>query len=492
MIKTVRFFCKKLIYGSIALGALVTLSACSSKTVFNNNFNSDLITPTELSEHSANKNKENNNKSARENITQNSESPKSKIPSKSSVMSLASVALYALDNNPNIDIARWQAKSAEADVELANVKWRPKIEYSFRAGPEITYDSKTNTSENHTRREASITLSQLIFDFGKTNADVDWAEAAQNSAKMRLAHKIISTIYEVAEIYLMVLEQDLLIANARKNEKTHEETYRLVKISEAGGNATQADVQKAYTRLEGARTQTIELISARQRTASEFRRVVGFDPGKLKLPQISKNMNVSLDPKQIDIYIKQNYFMRSLLQDIVGLRHQQAALERGYLPQLTLEGSANAKENVTGVNPMTADARITVALRGFLYDGGDKYAKILKVKAKIGEKEARYRKAQLDLENEVAENIRILRTAKSKSSLIDKRIKASEEVVRLYTEQFKSGSRNIFELLDAQQELSIARAEKISNRFDILRAQFNAQKYNGTLLKNIFGENTPN
>ena len=309
---------------------------------------------------------------------------------------------------------------------------------------------------------------------------------------MRLAHKIIATIYEVAEIYLMVLEQDLLIANARENEKTHEETYRLVKISEAGGNATQADVQKAYTRLEGARTRTIELISARQRTASEFRRVVGFDPGKLQLPQISKNMNVNLDPQKIDSYIKQNYFMQSLLQDIVGLRHQQAALERGYLPQLTLEGSANAKENVTGVNPMTADARIMVALRGFLYDGGDKHAKILKVKAKIGEKEARYRKAQLDLENEVAENIRILRTAKSKSSLIDKRIKASEEVVRLYTEQFKSGSRSIFELLDAQQELSIARAEKISNRFDILRAQFNAQKHNGTLLENIFGKDALN
>ncbi len=473
------------------LGALllVALSGCTTKTAFNSNFSNELITPTELA--SNNKKPSNNSEISREpiiNIASNTSKNKLKITN-NTIMSLREVALYALENNPTINIARWQAKGAEAGAKLANVKWQPRIEYSLSSGPEITYASNTNTSEAHLRREASMTLSQLIFDFGKTNADVDGAASLQNSAKKRLEHKISSIIYEVAEIYLMVLEQDLLIANARENEATHKETYRLVTISESGGNATKADVQKAYTRLEGARTQVIELISARQRTASEFRRIVGFEPKRLKLPKITKDVSNKLAIGNIPTYIKNNAFMQSLLEDAIALKHQQAALERGYLPQLTLEGTASAKENITSVNPMTADARVMFALRGALYDGGEKYAKLQQVLALIGEKEARYRKAQLDLENEVAETIRILKTAKNKAGSINKRIKASEEVVRLYTEQFKTGSRSIFELLDAQQELSVAKAEKISNRFDILRAQYNAQKYIGNLVPNVLGKN---
>ncbi len=472
----------------LALFVPAIVSGCSAKTSFNNNFNHDLIMPAQLQEKKATNNKPPISKSEKNIQIAAASIPNSKALSKNSTkMTLQQVALYALDNNPAINIARWQAKGAEANVDIANVKWRPKIEYSFSSGPEITYDSKTDSGETHLRREATITLSQLIFDFGKTNADVDWAKSQFNSAQKKLAHKVIATIYEVAEIYLMVLEQDLLIANARENEKAHKETYRLVKISEEGGNATQADVQKAYTRLEGARTQVIELISARQRTASEFRRIVGFNPGKLQIPKIDKNIDTNLSMAKIDLYMKNNYFIQSLNEDLVSLKHQQAALERGYLPQLTLEGAASAKENILAPNPMTADARIQFALRGALYDGGDKSAKLDLVKAKMGEKKARLRKAQLDLENEIAENIRILKTAKSKQASINKRIKASEEVVRLYREQFKAGSRTIFELLDAQQELFIARAEKISNQFDILRAQYGAQKFIGNIVPNVLG-----
>jgi len=477
--------CKKFLTYSFALGALFALSSCSTKNAFNSNFSNELITPSELNSNSIGLSKTNTNivKQSVVNSTQSANT---------SVMSLRNVALVALADNPNINIARWQAKGAEANVSIANVKWQPKIEYSIANGAEITYDSKTDTGETHLRREASITLSQLIFDFGKTNADVDWAASLQTSAELRLAYKISSIIYEVTEIYLMVLEHDLLIANARQNERAHKETYRLVSISEQGGNATKADVQKAFTRLEGARTQVIELISARQRTASEFRRVIGFKPGRLKAPRITKNSSATLSIANIDTYIKRNSFMQSLLQDGVALKHQQASLERGYLPQLTLEGRAGAKENVTAVSPMAADARLMVALRGSLYDGGDKYAKLMLIKAQIGEKEARYRKAQLDLENEVAEIIRIIKTAKSKAASINKRIKASEDVVRLYTEQFKAGSRSIFELLDAQQELSVAKAERISNHYDVLRQRYSAQKYIGNLVPNVLGKDVHN
>jgi len=472
----------------ITLSMMLVISGCTAtKSKFETSFNDKLLTPTDLANPIGSQTK-GAITTAQNNIAKNPTAVIVTQPKKTTAqkMYLSSIVLLALEQNPTINIARWQAESADAKMQLAKTKYRPKIEYSFSIGPEAAYASASDDVISHIRSETSVTLSQLIYNFGKTSQEVDAAQNATISAQKRLAHKITTTLYDVSDIYLKVLEQDLLIGNSYENEKAHKKTYQLVKISEQGGNATIADVQKAFTRLEGARTQTIDMLSQRQRSASEFRRLTGVAPENLSIPKVKSN-NAGLKLSDIQKYFDRHPFMQSLLIDIKSLKHQKTALERSYLPQLTLEGTAGTKDNVGSDGPMNADARIQLALRGVLFDGGNRKAKIAQIYAKIGEKTARFRKAQYDVENEINDAIRILETAKSKRTSIKKRIKASEDVVRLYTEQFKAGERGIFELLDAQQELFAARAEQISNRYDVLRANYSAQKLTGTLIPNLLG-----
>ncbi|WP_424982435.1 TolC family protein [Maritalea sp. S77] len=402
-------------------------------------------------------------------------------------ISLQQVALVALQTNPTIDIARWQKRDAQAGVGITAAKFRPKVEYNIASGPEVTYDTKTEIGEDHTRSEIGLTLSQLLFDFGKTNAELDWSKALVSSADWRFKDKVESTLYEVSDIYLTVLELDLLLQNSYANQAAHKETYRLVKLNADAGNATQADVQKAFTRLENSKTQSIELASQRQRNESEFKRLTGIVPGNLTMPDWRKH-----DPKfqlgQTETYVRRNPRLRSILVDMESLRKQQEALQRSYLPQITLEGSTSIKQNILGENPVRGDAKAQIVLRGSLYDGGDRSAKIDQINARIGETEARYRQARRDLERDIRDAARILRTAKDRQRSIHQRINASEDVVRLYREQFKAGNRTIFELLDAQQELFTAKAEQITNQFDILRAKYAGHQLSGTLGPTLLGD----
>ena len=475
---------------ALSICALVAISGCTTKTAFQTSFNEELLTPNELAIAHENPNVA-NNKAMQENANGNIANI---IPLKTAEqqtpvsmdMSLQAVAFVALEQNPTISIARWQAVGAAAAVSLAKVKQRPKISYSLSSGPEGAYGAGVDELVTQIRSETSFTLSQLLYDFGKVSEEVNFAKTAKIAAQKRLAHKISKVLFDVSDIYLKVLEQDLLIANSYENEKAHKETYRLVSINERGGNATQADVQKAFTRLEGARTQTLDMLSKRQQSASEFRRLTGLEPENLSKPKTNNNI-AEIKASEIEKYSDRNPFMQAILIDIESLKHQKTALERSYMPTLSLEGAGGTKHNVGAESPLSADARIQLALRGVIFDGGSIKAKIAQTEAKLGEKTARYRKAQYDIENQVNDVIRILSTAKDKQKSIRKRIKASKDVVRLYTEQFKAGERTIFELLDAQQELFAAKAEQISNRYDVLRAQYSAQKLTGELIPNLLG-----
>jgi len=459
---------------ALAISALIATSGCSTKTAFQNSFNEKLLTPDSLSQPVINQAALTNNST----VSSTAKNPPSQD------MSLRSIAFVALKQNPTISIARWQAVGAGAAVSLAKVKTRPKIAFSFSSGPEASYAANVDDVSTQIRTETSFTLSQLIYDFGKVSNEISYAEAIKIASQKRLADKVATILHAVSAIYLEVLEQDLLIANSYQNEKAHKKTYNLVKVSEEGGNATKADVQKAFTRLEGARTQTHDLLSRRQRSASEFRRLTGLEPDNLSIPKINNNI-AELKISDIEKYFSQNPKMQALLIEKQALEHQKTALERSYLPVLSLEGAGGTKLNVGATSPLTADARIQLALRGNIFDGGSTKAKLAQAVAKLGENEARYRKERYKVENEVYDAIRILGTARDKSKSIRSRIRASEDVVRLYTEQFKAGERGIFELLDAQQELFAAKAEQISNSYDILRAKYSAQKLTGNLIPNL-------
>ncbi len=460
---------------AITISALIAISGCTTKTAFQNSFNEELLTPDSLSQPVI-------NQAA---LTNNTASPIAKNKPAQD-MSLRSIAFVALQQNPTISIARWQAVGADAAVSLAKVKTRPKIAFSFLSGPEGNYSADVDEVTTQIRTETSFTLSQLIYDFGKVSNEISYAEAIKISSQKRLADKIAEILYDVSVIYLEVLEQDLLIANSYQNEKAHKKTYNLVKMSEEGGNATKADVQKAFTRLEAARTQTHNILSRRQRSASEFRRLTGLEPDNLSIPKTNNN-TAELKISDIEKYFSRHPKMQALLIERQALEHQKTALERSYMPVLSLEGAGGTKHNVGATSPLIADARIQLALRGNIFDGGSTKAKLAQAAAKLGENEARYRKERYKVENEVYDAIRILSTARDKRKSISSRIKASEDVVRLYTEQFKAGERGIFELLDAQQELFAARAEQISNRYGVLRAQYSAQKLTGSLIPSLLG-----
>jgi len=407
-----------------------------------------------------------------------------------SKMTLAQVARSTIANNPSIGIIRAQAQTAEAGIDIINVAYAPKVDFSVARGTERTYNFESEIQTSQTRTEASIRASQLLFDFGKTEADLDWATAVYESTVWRQQAQTDAILLEMVEAYLAVLELSMQIENSRINERAHGEMYRIIKLNADAGNATEADVQRIVVGLEGARTLSINLRSSRQNAASNFKRLTGLDPFSLQVPSRINPASSRLSIADIEGYATKDPNMLSLEWDIVGLEAQQLSLKLDYLPEISLNASARIQENVLGENPVNANGRVMISLTGQIYDGGERMAKTNQLLARIEEVKYRYRRALDQLEQDIEDSARILRTANEKRASIAERIAASKSVVSLYQQQFEAGTRTIFELLDAQRELFAAKGEQITSRFEVMRAAYNAAKLNGNLADVVLGRNT--
>ncbi len=402
-------------------------------------------------------------------------------------MTLSQVAAQTVAYNPAIGIIRAQAASAKAGVETAYVAYAPRLDFNATMGQERTYNFESEILTDQTRSEASLRASQLLFDFGKTDADINWANSVHQATIWRQRAQTEKILLEMVQAYLKVLELSLQINNSVVNERAHEEMHRIIKLNADAGNATEADVQRIVIGLEGARTQTINLRSERQNSASNFKRLTGLEPTVLQTPGAINPVATRLNSLDIEGYAAKNPKMLAFEWDIVSLEAQQLSLERDLLPEVTLNASAKIQQNVAGENPLATDGRVMVSITGQLYDGGDHDAKNNLILARIDEVKYRYRQALDQLEQDIEDSIRIMRTAAEKRSSIAERINAAEQVVILYQQQFEAGTRTIFELLDAQKELFAAKGEQITSEFKVLNATYSAANLNGNLIEIVLG-----
>lgn len=403
--------------------------------------------------------------------------PTSQAPGK---MTLAQVAAQTVATNPDIGISRAQLKDAQAGIGVALAPMLPSIDYSVASGREHTYAYDTQISTDATRREASIQASQLLFDFGKGAVDMHRATNNKDAASLRVDVKTQDVLMNMVEAYLAVLEMDKQIANSQADVAALQNTYRIVSLNEQGGNGTTADVEKASSRLEAAKAKTLDLQAERRTAASAFEQVTGWAPGKLQMPT-PPEPKIKVTPEAIASLEKTDPQLLAFDHDRESLEAQAMSLGLDYLPKLTLDVSAKIQENVLGENPITTNGRAMISLRGPIFDGGDRLAKIDQVKARIEETEYRRQRALSNLKYDLGDSSRVLETASARASNISGRITSSEKVVTLYTQQFQAGTRTIFELLDAQQELTAARAEQITTRFDVLRAKYRMLRVTGEL-----------
>ncbi|MEM7778285.1 MAG: TolC family protein [Pseudomonadota bacterium] len=398
-------------------------------------------------------------------------------------MSLREVVEHTLETNPDMGIAAARLDNARFGIDVARAAQRPLITVSTGVGLENTYNEDSST-QGVNRQEAAISVRQPLFDFGARRLEVDRQRDLFSAAERRLERAANDVTLEVAEVYAQILSVDEQIGFAIQNVETHEQIARLVEASEEEGNATVADVERAMSRLEQARTILIDLKSQRENTIEAFVRLTELRPSKLsEIPRLG-NAPASVD--RLPVAVEDNPEVKAIRAEIEAFEKQLQTLRAGGRPTVGVELDANLRNNVGGNSGESQDARAMLRFRHTLYDGGLNRASINQINSRLIEAEQRLRRTRKEVEEDIRNNLRNNDTGRNKSSSLNERVAAASKVLELYIEQFKGGERTLFEVLDGQADLFSAQTERSANRYTTILTNYRTLATRGLLLKALF------
>jgi outer membrane protein, adhesin transport system len=399
-------------------------------------------------------------------------------------LTLAQIVSKTLETNPDILIVGAQEKEADTAIKIEKASLLPQVDLTVQSGKENTYTQSGGTEDTH-RSEMSVSVEHVLYDFGARKNAIERREVLRDSATLRRMDKNEEISLQVMEAYLEYRRNSDLLAAAGRNLQAHEKLVRLVKLNEEGGNATVADVKRAETRLESAKSDRLNLANNQEDAIAAFRRLTGVGPETVKSPDDLAPKGKVRELKDIEKLIAVNPLLRSMMADKRSLESQWLQQTSALRPEFFVRGEANYKMNVSGDTGLGSDFKGMVGFRLKLFDGGRRQQTLEQIDARIAEADARHTKLYRELLQQMEQNNQALSTGEEQTGLLEEQLAASNRAVELYQEQFEAGERSPFELLDAQRDAYKANGELINHRYDAAASIYRNLRLNGGLTHTI-------
>ncbi len=174
------------------------------------------------------------------------------------ILSLEECIEIALKNNPNIQISKNNVKLIESRVGQAKSDFFPSLNASGGyTGNSI--DVGHSYGGNDYYYSAGVSLKQLIFNFGKTNANIKTQKFNKIASEFDLTNTTLQTTYNVKNAYYGVLAARAKVDIAKSNLEINKRQYAQIKAYFEEGIKSRIDFVNAEVNLSNSK---IELIGA--------------------------------------------------------------------------------------------------------------------------------------------------------------------------------------------------------------------------------------
>jgi outer membrane protein len=397
-------------------------------------------------------------------------------------LSLPDLVKIGLNYSPVMQQAQASFESAEAQANIARAELLPSVSARHSEGPESS-ETKANGLDGHNYQVSSFRLTQPIFnaalikDYMGTSKTQDAAELRMQANRETTALATIKATTDLAAARLILNFSDDLLAQLGK-------ILSYLETRASAGAASQAELERARTRVFSARQTRIEQQTNYRNALLEVVRLTGVTPKKLELPSIAQYQklpatNAELQQQVLDA----NYDLRSLRRDVDA---QEDSVHKEYgklMPVVGVSLERDQSTNVRGTQPIQTDNRALLVMTWNaslggkeLYAANQAKAELRKVKARLDEETQRTTRG-------VDADYALLQSASLRIKVAEEERRAATKVVSAVEEQLRSGrlSGTLLEALDACERLFLAKQHQAQSLAQQMQAQSQLLKRLGVL-----------
>jgi adhesin transport system outer membrane protein len=401
-------------------------------------------------------------------------------------LTLEDAVRKALSWHPSVDEAVSRLNQSKDQIEVARSGYRPKI----RAGISSNYE-RGYGSDSGIQPQLSASASQMIFDFGKVDSEVQAGIAGTEISRAQLLLAVDNLIQDTASAVIETQRYRALLAVAHEQVAGVEAITSLVSQRSQKGASTRSDEVQAQARLQAAQARVLELQGQLSRWEATLASLTGAN-GRIALRSdapawLTKACEVQEpDWSQVPGMLEADAQRKKA--------EAQLALNKAQIfPTLSLE--ASTRQDIDGsllgrsdrLSSERSDYTIGLNLSGNLYDGGATSARSSAASHALSAADAAREKIRSETRRSMAEARSQAGSMKLLLTSLSSRGEMMSETRDLYRQQYLDlGTRTLLDLLNAEQELYASRFDEVNTTYDLRRLGMDCL-FNAGMLRKSFG-----
>lgn len=383
---------------------------------------------------------------------------------------LKSLIELGLEQNTDLQSAYWRVKEAEAALKTARLAYLPS--FNFAPNGSVSSFDKSPASWSYT---VPISMSWEIDIFNRlTNSKRKAKAVYAQSLEYRQAVRT-QLISGIANYYYTLLMLDSQYAISQQTAANWRQSLKTMQALKEAGMTNEAAVSQYEANTLAVEASLHDLQYQIRQVENSLSSLLGQAPGmivrgELASQSVPANLIVGVPVQMLSNRPDVRSAEFSLMQSYYATNEARSAL----YPSLTLSGSAGWT-NAAGaiVNPGKLLLNAAASLMQPIFNAGANRARVKIAKAQQEEAKLSFQQTLLNAGAEVNNALTQCQTARSKTDLREKQIKALERTVESTELLMRHGSTTYLEVLTAEQSLLSARLSQVTDRFDEIQGVVN-------------------
>ena len=400
---------------------------------------------------------------------------------------MADFATELVKVDRKLGIARAELESAELKQKAAWGDWAPELSLTRwqSVGKEKTdYVTAAGTDSNLKADETDFKVTQLLWDFGKTNSKIRSSESTAELSRNAYVIAEQSLLLDASSAYINLYRSMTALALATEAERALLDQLTLEQKRKEAGAGVATDVLQAQAQLQGAQARRVRAQIASQQAQFRFVNIFGRLPSSLESMRKPTSPNFSI-PESLESAVKigldGNPTMRAAkLATALAIetRRQSTA---SMLPKIEAVYDKKEKDNVSGTAGRKEET-LTKLNVTWTFNLGfkDYYTNAANAKLIVGS-EAKEVDALRNAQEEISSAYRTLMLTRQSAAVLSQQVESSEKFVELAKREREVGKRSLLDVLAGEATLSGAKADAFSAEMDVLLSTYSLLKAMGKL-----------
>ena len=405
------------------------------------------------------------------------------VSAQSSALDFKQVYQAALEQDATIRASRAAADSGRERLPQARAGLLPQVSASAgrnfnsldTTSPNILGELGT-TNDRYFSDNKSVQLRQPVVNMQRW-LQFEQAKSMVAETEATLDRDLQNLVVRVAGAYFEYLMSDEQLELVLAQKKMYTSLVDAAKKGIAAGSGTRTDIDDAQARLDMASAQELEARQNQDQTRRQLEVLINqpvASVAKLNVPALKL---VGPVPASLDEWTsraeKNSPEIKAMQARLEAARREVSKSQAGHLPTLdaVAQWSNSGSENITRINSRYENKSIGLQLNVPLFSGGYVNSTIRQAVAEQTRAEETLEALRRDLGVRVHKEFRGVSEGVMRVRALEQAVRSAEQMMKSTQMSFKAGSRTQLDVLNAQQQYTMALRDLAQARFVYLMSK---------------------